>query len=722
VNVTTAVGDTPRTRSPLQVRASLVHLGLVAFGVAIIAKSVRLQLVEHAHWAATATKQQVEEFDIAPPRGSMLDATGTPLVETREEVRLAIAPRELDPDAVKDKRQRARRVAARAALRDGLRANGVPDSLVRHALDRSRRWVQLPQRFLPADVRTLVALPGVHATSTLRRAASTSTGLRSVIGALGPEGTPVSGLEVELDPWLRGTSGRDARLRDSRGGGITSPSLTTVAARPGHTVTLTINQALQEIAEQQLIAALARTGASGGDVVIVDPRDGAVLAVAGLRNGKAPGAASPPLAEAYEPGSVMKPFVIARLLDMRRAHPDEVINTENGIWKVPGRSFTDEHKAASMTVRDVIRFSSNIGTVKLASRLNKAEEYAALRDFGFGAPSGIPYPAESRGRVWLPHQWDKSTAASMAIGYGITATPLQLAMAYTALANGGELLQPALVREVRDARDSVRFRHARTVVRRALSPATAVLMREMLESVVDSGTARAADLQTFDVAGKSGTARRAEGKSYGGRRYNSTFAGMFPARDPQFVIVARLIDSQQGYFGGIVAGGMVKEILQAALATRDAALDRGALAQVARVVPRTTAPGAAAPLPVDTTTAVNDAALAREDSLESLAFTAAGATTPVRVVIDLPFTPTDGDQPPARAGARGAAGGAMRGATRSVPSVLGLDVRRAARLLHAAGFAVALPRDLSAGAVVRTSPAAGASLRAGSTVQLEVRP
>lgn len=154
--------------------------------------------------------------------------------------------------------------------------------------------------------------------------------------------------------------------------------LTPVEARPGHTVTLTINQSLQEIAEQALTDARKRTGASGGDVVILDPRDGAILALAGVRDGKA-ALTSTPLAEPYEPGSVMKPFVVSRLLDAGRAQPDEMLNTENGTWSVAGRTLSDEHKAASMSVRDIIRFSSNIGTAKLAMRFN---EQQGIRPFG----------------------------------------------------------------------------------------------------------------------------------------------------------------------------------------------------------------------------------------------------------------------------------------------------------------------------------------------------
>jgi membrane peptidoglycan carboxypeptidase len=299
-----------------------------------------------------------------------------------------------------------------------------------------------------------------------------------------------------------------------------------------NTVSLTINKQLQEIAERGLADGIQTTGATGGDVVIMDPRDGSVLAMAGVRNRKASLTATA-LAEPYEAGSVMKVFVISRALDLKRVHADQMINTEGGKWLVAKRTITDEHKAAYMSVRDVIRLSSNIGAAKIGTMLSQREEYSALRDFGFGTLTGVPYPAESRGQ--LPSEWNAQTPTAVAIGYEVSATPLQIATAYAAIANGGELLQPAVVREVRDPEGHVVFTHERRVIRRVLSPETAHLMRDMLASVVDSGTAVAADLATFDVGGKSGTARRTEGRrGYVPGKYNSSFAGMFPIQAPQF--------------------------------------------------------------------------------------------------------------------------------------------------------------------------------------------
>jgi cell division protein FtsI (penicillin-binding protein 3) len=710
-------GDhSPAEQTPLPVsrgRSAFVHVTLVLFAAAIVARAAQIQLVERESWQRIAERQHVKDLAVAPPRGAILEATGNVLVETREQMKLVIEPHNLTSVKRKGKDGKTRTVDTRAIVRRGLRELRVSDANMRRVFNNPKaRWVELPYRFLPADLDRFKGLPGVKTLSVLTRVNATPEGLRGIVGALNPNGAPVGGIEMELDPFLRGEAGHTPVVLDGRGGRIGSPMLTPVEARPGHTVTLTINQSLQEIAEQALTDARKRTGASGGDVVILDPRDGAILALAGVRDGKA-ALTSTPLAEPYEPGSVMKPFVVSRLLDAGRAQPDEMLNTENGTWSVAGRTLSDEHKAASMSVRDIIRFSSNIGTAKLAMRFNEQQEYQALRDFGFGNFTGVPYPAESRGRLSLPKEWGKMTPASVAIGYEMMATPVQIATAYAALANDGELLQPVLVREVRDSEGRVVFQHRKRVIRQVVTPATAALMRTMLKSVVDSGTARAANLATFDVAGKSGTARRlVPGQGYVPGRYNASFAGMFPAEDPQYVIVARLIDPEGTYFGGIVSGAMANMILQNALATRDASLDRGALARVARPIP--VAP--AKPLsPEALRTAARDSA--RRDSLKAPPPPKAEPLPgPARVVVDLPF---DAQRATARR---------VRddGELQLVPSVYGLDAREAVRVLYAAGFQVSVTRGGEArygdarDTDVRTRPATGTALRSGATVQLEV--
>lgn len=679
-------------------RTMLVHASLVLFAFAILARAVQVQLVDRERWARVALEQHVRRLDVTPPRGRILDATGSVLVESRELVRIGVTPKALDSTK--------RYGDGRAVLRRELKALGVRAPLVQKAQDTTLKWVAIPGLFVPSDVEKLSQLRAVTRERQLRRFVSAPIGIKRIIGAVNDEQVAQSGLELELDHVLRGVNGRDELLKDGRGNRLESPALARISATPGHTITLSLNRSLQEIIERELAEAMARTGASGGDVVMLDPRDGSVLALAGARDGQ-PSANSTPLTEPYEPGSVVKPFIVARLLDDKRARIDEIVNTESGTWLVAGRTITDEHKSDQMSVADVIRLSSNIGVAKLAQRLSAREEFETLRDFGFGTLTGVPYPKESRGRLPVPGGkagWSAQTPASLAMGYELSATPLQLATAYAAIANGGELLQPVLVREIHDANGTLLYKHQRRVLRRALSEETSLTMRTMLRSVVDSGTAVAAGLETYDVAGKSGTARRTVGKGYASGAYNATFAAMFPAQAPQYVIIAKLIDPKSKIFGGVVAGELVNHILQAANATRDASLDRRELARYAKV------PQAPVEKPL---TSQALAAAARDSArFDSLRAPTPAPAAPVaaagRVVVVLPFSAP----PTARADAPTL--------SQFVPSVYGLDVRQAARTLYAAGFQVLV--QVNKGTAGQTRPATGAVARAGSTVVLFTAP
>ena len=367
-------------------------------------------------------------------------------------------------------------------------------------------------------------------------------------------------------------------------------------------------------------------------------------------------------------------------------------------------------------MREIIRESSNIGIVKLALRLTTREEYEALRDLGFGAPTGVPYPAEATGTLHPPSRWSNTTAASMAMGYEIAVTPLQLAAAYGAIANGGTLLEPALVKEIRDADGAVRYHHTPRTVRRVMPPEVAATMRTLLRSVVESGTATDADLASFTLGGKSGTVRRTEGgKGYASGQYNAVFAGIFPVEEPQFVIVVKLDNPSGVYYGGKIAAPVSKVVLQAALAARDAALDRASLA--ARVLPAARdafRPKDTLPKPVgDSAIAARAAAPAVPVELQrEIASDVADDTlsrAPVKMVVELPArVPRVTALPP-----------------RPVPSVQGMPVRDAVFALHRAGFRVRLPDDASratAHAAGRTQPAAGAVARAGAVVTLYREP
>ena len=663
-------------------RIAIVHVVLMVFAAAIIARAAQVQVWQGDRWRQRATRQHVAASDLPAPRGLILDASGLPLAESRERVQLAIATRD-----VRDRRKLSRE----------LKRVGVTPQTVARLADPKRKWVQLPGTFLPADVEAVLAMRGVHPTPVGERVYASTGGAQRLIGVADAKGAGIEGLELTLDSLLRGTVGKAAYVRDVRGRRFESPDEENADPRPGHTVVLTINGALQEIADQALGDAVSKMGADGGDIVVLDPNTGELRAMAARRRNPLSRAATA-IIEPYQPGSTLKPFIAAALLARGKARVNEVIETFNGTYRTFGRTIRDVHGEPRMTLADVIRHSSNVGIVRFAERLSPREQYEALRDFGFGTPTGIPYPQEASGVLRPPQTWSKQSPASLAMGYELSVTPLQLALGYGSIANGGELLEPSLIKEIRDLDGNVVYRNSRRVVRRVLTPAGSAQLRRLLTGVVDSGTATEAELSTFAVGGKSGTVRGMAGGRYVAGSYTASFVGLFPADEPQYVILVKLDNPKGTYYGGKTAAPVSKVVLEAAIAARNAALDRNALTHRRTEPvfasrdsgPKTEADSRARPVTIET----GSLAEVSEDSIREV-----GERPSVPFVVSLTERP-EAPVAPIR--------------VRPIPDVRGLPLRRAVRALHESGFRV----QLAAGVAGTTAPEAGTPLRTGSIVRL----
>jgi cell division protein FtsI (penicillin-binding protein 3) len=403
--------------------------------------------------------------------------------------------------------------------------------------------------------------------------------------------------------------------------------------------------------------------------------------------------------ETYQPGSTLKPFIAAALLARGKARVNETIETYNGSYRTFGRTIHDVHAAPRLSLADVIRFSSNIGIVRFAERLTPREQYESLRDFGFGSPTGVPYPGEAAGTLRPPTQWSKQSPASLAMGYEMAVTPLQLAVAYGSIANGGELLEPSLVKEIRDLDGKVVYANARRVVRRVLTPQGSAELRRLLTGVVDSGTATDAELSTFAVGGKSGTVRGMSRGRYVAGSYTASFVGLFPADNPQYVILVKLDNPKGAYYGGKTAAPVSKVVLEAAIAARDAAIDRSALTR-RRTQPDFASRDTGRKPEADTQRAREitvAAGTVAEVSRDPLRDPGERASVPFIVsLVERQRAPVA----PAR--------------VRPIPDVRGLSLRAAVHTLHESGFRV----QLAAGAGGMTTPEAGTPLRTGSMVRL----
>jgi len=642
------------------VRLRFVEVGLGLASLALVLRAGQVQLIKGRSYAASAAKQRTERVVLEARRGTLYDRHGTAIALTQETYHVGVAPNELR-DPRRDVAAIARQL--RLAPRD-----------VERAMQRRYAWFAGP--FTAQDVQPIRAMHGVHLEPVLRRFYPSQEFARAIIGRLGDDGRGSGGggggLERLLDSLLAGTPGAAVVLKDRAGREYESPARVIAEPVAGNDVVLTLDGELQEIAQRALDDAIDDMQAEGGDVVMLDPATGEVLAVASRR---ADGSMRPSaFTDTFEPGSLAKIFAAAALIAYDRVRSTEHVSGEGGRYRLADRVITDEHPLPSLTLADAIRVSSNIALVKFVARLEPAEQYGMLRAFGFGAPTGIEFPAESPGRLRAPREWSRPSSASLAIGYELAVTPIQLAAAYGAIANDGVLLQPTLIREVRSPHASIRYRHHPEPVRRVVTADVAAKLRELLRGVVAvGGTGERAALANFQVAAKTGTARRVVGGRYAVGQYTASFAALFPADEPQLVVVMKIDNPQKGsYFAAQTAAPVTRSMLEQALAARTVALDRARLTNVAPAM---------------------DLGTTRLDEPDGV----------VPYVVPWPYIPDSTLTLPDQV----------------IPDVTGKSLREAARALHRRGLRVVIK---GSGVVHHTWPAAGEQATAGATVTIFAEP
>jgi len=303
-------------------RVAIVHAFFVLFALALVARAAKVQVVEGKDWSARARRQHFFAGALSAPRGEILDASGNTLVESREMTRVAVALPEVRDTAFVLRALHHARVDADA---------------VRAAIAHRRRWIDLPGLYTASDVASISKLNGIHLTPVLQRVYPNSGGIKRIVGSLDGQGNPLDGLELALDTLLRGDSGKVRLARDKDGRPLDSPDGWTDQPKAGSTVVLTINNTLQDICERELSIAVDSLRADGGDIVVMNPHTGEILALASNRVGRT-AFSNTAVTEPFEPGSTLKPFVAAALLEKGRARPTDVVDTHNGTLELDGRS------------------------------------------------------------------------------------------------------------------------------------------------------------------------------------------------------------------------------------------------------------------------------------------------------------------------------------------------------------------------------------------------
>ncbi|MEO8449009.1 MAG: penicillin-binding transpeptidase domain-containing protein [Gemmatimonadota bacterium] len=648
-------------------RIAALQIALVAGTVIVLGRAAQLQIVRGGQYARQAVSQRTEKQTVEPRRGSIKARDGTEIASVLEYFHVGILPQSIrDTNAVM------------RLVREDLRIK--TDTLRKRF--RENRYFYAHGPFTGSQVERLRRLRGVDLTAVYRRTYPGQGMARPLLGSLFPDSAVgASGLERFLDPLLRGVPGEAVLIRDGVGKLYESPGRVTRHAVAGNEIVLTIDSELQSIAEAALDEAFHDLNPDRGDILFLDPRTGEILAAASRDyDDKGRERRSPSFfLNAFEPGSTAKPFTAAALLADGKVQSDDVVTGENGKWVFPisahrNRTIPDDHPIhGPITLGLAIQRSSNIGMGKFSTRLTPAEHYDALRKFGFGSETGVEFPAESPGRIARPQDWKPGQeGVSMAMGYGLLVTPIQLAQAYGALANGGVMLAPSVIKEVRGPDGRVIYRHRPTVVRRVIPELVAKTVLEYLaRAAADSGTGSRAQVQG-GVLGKTGTAKLVKNGRYV-REYAASFAGIFPANHPQLVVTVRIENPRKGsFYGGFVAAPIVAKMLRRALATRHSAIDRTHLDNV--ITPARTAEAERTEL--------------EEDKGDAVLIPIGAEPAASNVVL-------------------------------AIPEIIGLPVRGAALALHRRGFQVRLD---GTGYVLRSDPAPGDSLAAGQVVAIHAAP
>ncbi|MEO5565112.1 MAG: penicillin-binding protein 2, partial [Luteimonas sp.] len=410
-------------------------------------------------------------------------------------------------------------------------------------------------------------IPGVASQREFRRFYPQGDALAHVLGFTNIDDRGQEGIELAFDDWLRGTPGAKKVIRDRRGRIVENVDLVR-AAQPGHDLTLSIDRRIQYLTYRELKRALLETGASSASAVVLDIATGEVLAMANLPSYN-PNAIDGSNRDAHrnravtdvvEPGSTMKPVTIAAGLAARVVTPNTLIDTNpgwipNGHWRT-----TDTSNHGVLTVTGVITKSSNVGAAKIANMLPNQQYYDFIRRFGYGQAPHSGFPGESAGVLPPVAGWSGTSKQTMGYGYGLSATPLQIADVYATFANGGRRIAPTFVKGQRNES------------RQVLDPVIAHEVMKMMQTVTEpGGTATQAAILGYHVAGKTGTARMASGGGYL-RKYISLFAGVVPVDNPRFsmvVVVSEPDPSRRGYYGGSVSGPVFHDVMQGALRLMD---------------------------------------------------------------------------------------------------------------------------------------------------------
>ncbi|MFQ5865051.1 MAG: penicillin-binding transpeptidase domain-containing protein [bacterium] len=541
-------------------RVHFVQYLLCLAAIIIFLRLFQIQIFQSAKLKDLADEQYLHEYSVKAPRGLIYDRNHKALALNKPCYDL-----ELNTKAVSDATDTARKLSQILNQSEALLVNKIR---------KDSRYVVLSRRLEADEVAAIkkMNIPGLKIIETSERVYPLNEKLAQVIGFVGVDGDGLSGIELTYDKYLRGGNGWRILQKDANGKNLMPIDSATQEPKPGDDVILTIDHILQTIAEEELTSAVAKYQAQGGSVIITNPNTGEILAMASVPRFDANHATRyrpetwriRPITDIFEPGSTFKIVTMMAALASGVKKTNDIFFCENGKFKFFGKEINDPKKYAWLSFKNVFKYSSNIGTVKIAQAVGKDRLFKAARDLGVGVKTGIGLRGEVAGILRQPMSWSEFSLAAISIGHEVAVTPLQMAMAYGAIANGGLLMKPAIVKEIKSKENKTLFQFKPQMIRRVMPQGIANTMASILEEAVSNGTGEQAKISGLRIAGKTGTAQKPleDMHGYSNSKFVASFAGFFPAEQAQLLIFLTIDQPYPIHSGGQVAAPTFRKMLE----------------------------------------------------------------------------------------------------------------------------------------------------------------
>lgn len=539
-------------------RALLVTFILVVSFMAIAVKLFNIQVLEHDRYAKIAKNQQDKALVIKAERGMIKDRNGDILSYTLNDVSFFVDTRMLSQTS-------KGRIAAKFS-----QVFSKSEKHYLHSMESTKGNVFL-ERKVPREklleFQNFI-VDGFVSVDDPTRNYSYGNLASHLLGYVNSDLIGLDGVERTYDDYLTGVDGLLYVERDVQGRIVTVKDELSRKPRSGNNIQLTIDTKYQKILEQELKKGVDNCGAVSGIGILMNPNTGEILALANypsfhpseyfkvndkIRRNRA-------LTDTYEPGSTMKALTMAVLLDNGLVKEDEIINTENGRYRIANANIIDINKYEKLSVREVLEQSSNVGITKLSERIDERTFYRYLRDFGFGNSTSISLPSESAGFLKKPDYYSTLSKPFISFGYEISVTPMQMVAAFSSLINGGILYQPRIINKIIDEHDRVIEQFESKRIRNVISQETSERIKNLMFGVVEHGTGKLARCSNMLVGGKTGTSQKYIDGQYV-KDYNASFIGFFPADKPEVVGLILINSPATGKYGGIVAAPVFKRIV-----------------------------------------------------------------------------------------------------------------------------------------------------------------